>query len=156
MDRVKHTDNRMYRYSGFLMSLSLFFLTLSGMAQMPISKRYYIADIPGLGWLADFYITHYIHYVSGFLFILLAFYYIADYFINKVSRVRITRYGFFRLLVLTVLFVSGIIMMIKNFSLYIIDPSGIVVLNLTHLAFAMLLIVLVIAKRTFKLNYWNY
>ena len=44
----------------------LSFLTLSGFGQMPIFKRYYIADIPGLGWLAKFYITHYIHYGHAF------------------------------------------------------------------------------------------
>ena len=32
---------------------TVFFLTLTGFGQMPIFKRYYIADIPGLGWLAD-------------------------------------------------------------------------------------------------------
>ena len=31
--------------------ISVFFLALSGFGQMPIFKRYYIADIPGLGWL---------------------------------------------------------------------------------------------------------
>ena len=30
---------------------TVFFLTLTGFGQMPIFKRYYIADIPGLGWL---------------------------------------------------------------------------------------------------------
>ena len=32
--------------------MTVFFLTLTGFGNMPIFKRYYIADIPGLGWLA--------------------------------------------------------------------------------------------------------
>jgi len=31
--------------------ITVIFLVLSGFGQMPIFKRYYIADIPGLGWL---------------------------------------------------------------------------------------------------------
>ncbi|MDJ0667751.1 MAG: hypothetical protein QNJ61_10750, partial [Desulfobacterales bacterium] len=45
----------------------LVFMGLSGFGQMPIFKRYYIADLPGLGWLAQFYTTHYIHYLGAIL-----------------------------------------------------------------------------------------
>jgi hypothetical protein len=51
--------------------LILFFITLTGFAQMPIFARYYISDIPGLGWLAQFYVTHLIHY--GMAALLLGF-----------------------------------------------------------------------------------
>jgi len=156
MDRIAPSEIKTHRFSRILMSLSLFFLTLSGMAQMPIAKRYYLSDLPGLGWLADFYITHYIHYVSGFLFTLLVFYYAADYIMNKAVRKRITKFGIIRLIVLTVLLISGVIMVIKNFTLYLMDPSGIVVLNIIHLSLAMLFIAMVITKKMFKLNYWKY
>ncbi|MCP4020290.1 MAG: hypothetical protein GY729_00480, partial [Desulfobacteraceae bacterium] len=51
--------------------ITIFFITLTGFAQMPIFKRYYIADIPGLGWLAKFYVNHSLHYI--FAAILIAF-----------------------------------------------------------------------------------
>ncbi len=38
-------------------TLTLFFSALTGFAQMPIFKRYYVADLPGLGWLAEYYVT---------------------------------------------------------------------------------------------------
>ena len=47
-DRSK-TPDRAVRY---VYLITVFFLTLSGFGQMPIFKRYYIADIPGFGWLA--------------------------------------------------------------------------------------------------------
>ncbi len=50
----------------------LFAMGLTGFAQMPIFKRYYIADIPGLSWLANYYATHYLHYIGAI--ILLAFF----------------------------------------------------------------------------------
>jgi hypothetical protein len=40
-------------------------MTVTGMGQMPIFKRYYIADIPGLGWLADPYTVHWVHYAGA-------------------------------------------------------------------------------------------
>lgn len=45
--------------------LSVAVLAVSGMAQMPIFKRYGIADVPGLGWTADFYVTHLMHYAAA-------------------------------------------------------------------------------------------
>lgn len=45
--------------------LAVVALAISGVGQMPIFKRYYIADIPGLAWTADFYITHLIHYLAA-------------------------------------------------------------------------------------------
>lgn len=51
-----------------------FMLLLSGFAQMPIFKRYYIADIPGFGWLAEYGVTHLIHYGFAILFTVIFFY----------------------------------------------------------------------------------
>lgn len=43
----------------------------TGMAQLPIMKRYYIADLPGLAWSADFYITSNLHYLAAALLLAL-------------------------------------------------------------------------------------
>ena len=67
----------------WLYLITIFFLTLSGFGQMPIFKRYYIADIPGLGWLAQFFVTHYIHYLGAILFLAFAAYMIIDYLVLK-------------------------------------------------------------------------
>lgn len=58
----------------FIQRFILFMLLLSGFAQMPIFKRYYIADIPGFGWLAEYGVTHLIHYGFAILFTLFVFY----------------------------------------------------------------------------------
>ncbi len=63
--------------------LTVFFLALSGFGQMPIFKRYYIADIPGLAWLAEFFVTHYIHYLAAILFLAFTAYMIIDYLVVK-------------------------------------------------------------------------
>ena len=38
-----------HRFVRYVYLITVFFLTLTGFGQMPIFKRYYIADIPGLG-----------------------------------------------------------------------------------------------------------
>ena len=42
---------------------------------MPLWKRYYIADIPGLGWSGNFYANVNVHYISGAVLIGLFFYF---------------------------------------------------------------------------------
>lgn len=54
-----------------LLGVSVFLLALSGLAQMPIMKRYYIADLPGLAWLADFFATSLLHYLAAAVFLFL-------------------------------------------------------------------------------------
>ena len=54
----RHTQSMRYLYV-----LTVFFMALTGFGQMPIYKRYYLSDIPGFGWLAEFFIIHYIHYL---------------------------------------------------------------------------------------------
>lgn len=84
--------------------VTLFFITLSGFAQMPIFKRYYIADIPGLGWLAQFYITHLIHYICATILIGLIFYVLTDAVLTRTSLKRITKLGYVKILMLFGLF----------------------------------------------------
>jgi hypothetical protein len=49
-------------------------LVVTGFAQMPIFKRYYVADVPGLGWLADFTLNHALHLGLGAAFLALIAY----------------------------------------------------------------------------------
>lgn len=63
-----------FRGRRLVYGLILFFITLSGFAQMPIFARYHISDIPGLGWLADFYVTHAVHYIMAALLLALGAY----------------------------------------------------------------------------------
>ena len=58
----------------YIYGITFFFLVLTGFGQMPVYKRYYISDIPGLDWLSQFYITHVMHYIASFVLIALAVY----------------------------------------------------------------------------------
>ena len=64
-------------------------MAFSGFGQMPIFKRYYIADIPGMGWAADFYLTHYIHYLGAIVLLGFFSYVVTDYLISGRLQYRL-------------------------------------------------------------------
>ena len=117
--------------------LTVFFLALSGFGQMPIFKRYYIADIPGLAWLAEFFVTHYIHYLGAILFLAFTAYMIIDYLLSKRKSRQMTATGYLRGALLAGILASGIFLMIRNLTGSNIPSSFIIFLDLCHLGLVM-------------------
>lgn len=115
----------------------IFMLTLTGFAQMPIFKRYYIADIPGLGWLAEFYVTHYLHYLFAILLFAVLAYIMTDYLITNKTLKSISVSGYFRMIILAGLLITGILLVIRNFSGTIFSPGFIIALDIGHLGLVM-------------------
>jgi len=122
--------------------LLLFALMFSGFGQMPIFKRYYLADIPGLAWAADFYITLVIHYVAAALFLGL----IAYYLVLRAAKKELwpprngpawVRTGLFGLSIL-----SGSVLVLRNLPGLNLPPGFIVVSTLTHIGSAFLFVIL--------------
>ncbi|WP_300461579.1 hypothetical protein [Desulfobacula sp.] len=124
----------------YIYAVTLFFIAVSGFGQMPVFKRYYIADIPGLGWLAQFYVTHIIHYTAAIVLIALVTYVLLDFLFNGPGLKRITRSGYFKIGILAGLCVSGVLMVVKNLPNSYFDHTVIIVLDLVHLALCMILL----------------
>jgi hypothetical protein len=120
--------------------LTLVVLAISGFAQMPIFKRYYIADIPGLGWLAQYYVTHLIHYLGAALLLGLVAY-AATVWLAGGRRPRLTGSGAVRTVLLGGLIVTGVLRVIKNFSGVYMSADWIVFLDMLHIALVMAYIV---------------
>ena len=127
---ISNTPNRIVRY---IYLITVFFLTLTGFGQMPIFKRYYIADIPGLGWLAKFYVTHYIHYLGAVLILALVSYLIIDYLILQKKNIRLTASGYVRGATLVGILASGIFLVLRNITGSRFAPAFIIFLDLAHL-----------------------
>lgn len=121
-------------------AITLFFITVSGFGQMPIFKRYYIADIPGLGWLAQFYVTHIIHYAAASVLIGLATYAVFNYLFTGAGLKRLTRSGYLKIGILSGLIVSGALMVVKNLPEVYFNHTVIIALDLTHLSLCMALL----------------
>ncbi|MFZ5651877.1 MAG: formate dehydrogenase subunit gamma [Bacillota bacterium] len=64
-------------------ALSTIALVFSGFGQMPIYKRYLIADLPGMGWAADYSVTILIHYVAAMFFLMAVAYHIVFHLVRK-------------------------------------------------------------------------
>jgi uncharacterized membrane protein (UPF0182 family) len=127
-------DNRIMRY---LFLLSIFVTALTGFGQMPIYKRYYMADIPGFGWLANFYTTRYVHYLGAALLLALLSYFLFDYFFLRRKNLKITGTGYLRIALLTGIVITGILFVVKNFPVHYFSHELIIALNLCHLGFVM-------------------
>jgi hypothetical protein len=119
--------------TSLIYKLLVFGLVLTGFAQMPIFKRYYIADIPGLEWLGAFYVTHAIHYILAAAFCVLVGYAL----IPRLVRMRITAGGALRLAIVGVIIVTGILRVLKNMQGVSFSPALVQTIDLTHLGAVM-------------------
>jgi hypothetical protein len=117
----------------------LFIMGLSGFGQMPIFKRYYIADIPGLGWLADFYATHYLHYI-GAIALFVFFVYAAVVYFGLIRRqFQLAGAAYIRIALLVLIMVTGIFRVLKNLPDVVFSPLFTMMIDISHLAFMMFL-----------------
>ena len=116
-----------------------FFLVLSGFGQMPIFKRYYIADIPGLGWLANFHATHYIHYIGAIVFFAFCVYAAVVYRGLISKQFQLTRTAYIRIALLALIAITGIFRVLKNLPDVVFSPLFTMAIDISHLVFMMLL-----------------
>ena len=117
--------------------ITVFSMALTGIGQMPIYTRYYLADIPGLQWLANFWTTRYAHYLGAVLLLALLAYVVFDYLVLNRKTMKITFTGYLRGVLLGGIVTSGILFVLKNFPVYLFPPALITVLDLGHLGFVM-------------------
>ena len=135
MNRTSAASNKPPLWYVYL--VTVFMLALTGFAQMPIFKRYYIADIPGLGWLAQFYVTHLMHYIGAIVLLGLLAYVVTSYLAVGRRKRRVSASGYLRILFLVAILVTGILRVIKNFEGYYFSSGMIIFLDLLHVAAVM-------------------
>ena len=138
----------------WLYLITTFFLVLTGFGQMPIFKRYYIADIPGLGWLAEFFVTHYIHYLGAVVLLALATYILMDYLMVKRIARRLTVSGSIRIGLLAGIVASGGLLVIRNLTGSNFSHEFIIFLNIAHLGLVMALLFVGLYCLLFK-KHWT-
>jgi hypothetical protein len=117
--------------------INMLFLALSGVGHMPIFKRYYIADIPGFGWLAEFHITLAVHYLTAALFLAMAAWIVTTRILEKgepITRTARVKTGLYIAII-----ASGGLLVIKNLKGVYMPAHAITALDLVHLfsAFAL-------------------
>ncbi|MBI5582389.1 MAG: FeS-binding protein [Deltaproteobacteria bacterium] len=110
-------------------------MAFTGFGQMPLFARYYISAIPGLGWSADFYITHAIHYMGAALLLALVGYAVLSYFLNERRTLRLTASSYVRIFFLGGLVLTGILRVLKNKPEIFFSPGLVMFIDLAHLGF---------------------
>ena len=113
----------------------------TGFGNMPIYKRYFISNVPGLGWAGNFYINLYIHYIAGALLLGLAVYFAVTFLKSRLSERRLTVTGSLRAAVVILLLSSGISLAVRNLSTISFPFVTQMVFTFVHLGAAMILLV---------------
>ena len=135
---------------------TLCMMAITGFGQMPIFKRYYIADIPGMGWLADFYLTHYMHYLGAILLLGLFAYFIVDYLLSGRKEFRLTPSAYVRIVLMAGIVCTGIIRVLKNLPDVVFSPGLTLFVDISHLGFMMVYLltalVIMILKSTWVVS----
>jgi hypothetical protein len=130
--------------------LTFIAMAFTGFGQMPIFKRYYISDIPGMGWSANFYLTHYIHYLGAiFLFGLFA-YIILDYALSGRNQFDLTSSAYVRIVLLGGIVITGIFRVLKNMPEVVFSPDFTLFIDISHLGFMMLYLLMALVFRIMK------
>jgi hypothetical protein len=113
-------------------------MAVTGLAQMPIFKRYYVADIPGLGWLAEFYFTHRLHYIGAVLFLMLVSYVLTTFLLSTRKHYRLTLSAYVRIFLLAGIVITGAFRVLKNLPDVVFSPTFTLVIDTSHLGFMMI------------------
>ena len=106
-------------------------LAVTGIAQMPIFKRYYIADVPGLAWTGDFIATHRLHYLGAALLLF--------WLARRLTAYGLADVGKARMWFLAALIATGALRVLKNLPAVHFSPTAVMLISWTHLGAAMLL-----------------
>ncbi|MBW2033736.1 MAG: FeS-binding protein [Deltaproteobacteria bacterium] len=113
-------------------------MAFTGFGQMPIFKRYYVSDIPGMGWSADFYLTHYIHYLGAIFLLGLFAYVIVDYVLSGRKELALTSSAYVRIVLLGGIVITGIFRVLKNMPDVVFSPDFTLFIDISHLGFMIL------------------
>ncbi|MGA1839783.1 MAG: FeS-binding protein [bacterium] len=138
------------RFIKILYLVTLIIMIFTGFGQMPVFKRYYLADIPGLGWTADFYFTHYIHYLGAIFLIGLFSYLILDFFLIGRKEFRLSPASYFRVFIIAGIVLTGIFRVLKNLPNILFSPGFTLFIDTTHLGFTMIFLLTALLFKILK------
>ena len=122
------------RTLNLIFRLTVFALLFTGFAQMPIFARYYLADVPGFAWTADYYLNHVLHY--GLAAILLVF---LGWRLPLAVKRRWTPGGLLLTLCWAGVVATGLVRVMKNQLDVFFSPTFVMAVDWAHLGFVILL-----------------
>lgn len=125
------------RIASWIFGVSAVVAVFTGFGNMPLYRRYYIADLPGLGWAGDFFANLHVHYIAGGVLLAAAVYGAAVFLRERKTGFRPTRSGAVRAAALFFVLASGLFMALRNLPGIDYPFAAHVGLNFFHMAAAM-------------------
>lgn len=113
--------------------------------QMPLAKRYYLTDLPGMAWTGNFYFVHRLHYIVAAVFLLLLGVVVVNWFHFWRGRLSLTGLGWARVGVVAALVVSGGLRVYRNLPGVTMHPDAVMTIEWLHLVSVMVLGILALA-----------
>lgn len=92
MSKADLQNKKIVRHSGtvriihWTVTVSILLLIFSGFGQMPLYKRYFVDQLPGLAWSSNFSITLLIHYLAAIVLMFAGFYHAVYFGLRKEFR----------------------------------------------------------------------
>ncbi len=129
-------------YSAWITQFYIFVvgvLTFTGFMQMPLAKRYYITDIPGMAWTGDFFIVHKLHYVFAAMLLFLLGVVCMNWLLDWRDKLVLTPLGKARVAIVAGLVVSGALRVYRNLPDVTLDPDYVVAIEWVHFGLVMVL-----------------
>lgn len=146
---MRKTSRSRFSFAWILLCLAL---AVTGLGQMPIFKRYYIADLPGMAWTADYGLTHMLHYLFAALFLGIAGAWVGRRMFDR--SWTLTPLGRIRLWVVGVVAATGLVRVAKNMPDVWFSPEVVLLVDWTHLfavvAFGVLALVSMSRKSAYE------
>jgi len=135
----------------FLYAIAAATALFTGFGNMPLWKRYYVADIPGLGWSGDFFINVNVHILAGSLIAAIGVYALICLLAIRRNRSdRLTLAGKTKGVLLTLALATGIAMVVKNLPGVSFSMQALMIFNFTHMTAAALFLLVSLAALIFR------
>ncbi|QJB58293.1 4Fe-4S ferredoxin [Pseudodesulfovibrio sp. zrk46] len=129
-------------YPAWISRLFIFCMTMlafTGMMQMPLAKRYFIVDIPGLAWTGDFFLVHKVHYLFAALLLFVVGVVVANWVVDWRDKLRLTAMGTARAVILGGIIVSGGFRVYRNMPDVTPDPAFVMTIEWIHFGLVMVM-----------------
>ncbi len=136
--------------SSLLFVFAFMAMAFTGFGQLPLYNRYYLSDMPGMGWSSDYALTHILHYLGAIFLLAFFTYKILDYFLSGRKAYRLTGAAYARIALLSGIVITGIFRVIKNLPDVSFSPGFTLFFDVAHLGFMMTYLLCALAFRISK------
>lgn len=114
-------------------------LAVTGMLQMPLAKRYFLTDVPGMAWTGDFFFVHKLHYMFAALLLFVIALVVIHWFMEWRKQLTLSELGVTRIVIVGGLVVSGWLRIFRNLPDVTLDPVAVMTIEWVHLILTMIM-----------------